>query len=317
MDKLFDALEQRQQEEKDKLQDEIKLMMKGAKKGKKKELEAQAMQMEYELRVKHVDELNFLEENGFIEEIGKSMKNDGSDGIISESTLLENQMKDIAIVQSDHETDPTDGQSDPAYSKKEKAKRKKDKKAQKDKDKLEEKEKYRESVSALPNQKEIESSQLNLLLSAEGMEVKPVQADGHCLYRAVADQLTQLSSSGKLVSSVFALDTISFVDIRKIAAAYMRSHVDEYAPFLGFAGPCVEYDAYCSSVESVISAEWGGETELNAIAACLRVPIWVYEVGRPVLKMGSAFEDSNTYPLKLVYHPTTTRWGSTTILCSK
>lgn len=112
------------------------------------------------------------------------------------------------------------------------------------------------------------------------------------------------------------MSNITFIDIRQLAADQMRTHVDIYAPFLALPGPCEEYDAYCDTVESVTAAKWGGQTELNAIAASLGVAIWVYEVGRPVLKMGveDEGEDGSGHcgakengsgsrtPLKVTYH---------------
>lgn len=93
----------------------------------------------------------------------------------------------------------------------------------------------------------------------------------------------------------------TFTDIRQLAADQMRTHVDTYAPFLALPGAGEEYEAYCDTVANVAAAQWGGQTELNAIAAALKVPIWVYEVGRPVLKMGEEGEETAA-PLKVTYH---------------
>lgn len=68
-------------------------------------------------------------------------------------------------------------------SKKEKAQRKKDKKLQKERDQLEEKERLKESLAALPSQRDEELDLLTQQLRAEGLAVKHVAADGHCLYR--------------------------------------------------------------------------------------------------------------------------------------
>jgi len=57
-------LEERQEAEKAALEEEIKAMMKGAKKSKKRDLETKAMQMEYDLRGRHIEETDFLEEHG-------------------------------------------------------------------------------------------------------------------------------------------------------------------------------------------------------------------------------------------------------------
>jgi OTU domain-containing protein 6 len=121
------------------------------------------------------------------------------------------------------------------------------------------------------------------------------------VYRAIADQVQLVHSKGQLVQTSVDMATITFSDIRKLAADQMRTHVDMYAPFLALPGSCPEYDAYCDNVENVSSAVWGGQTELSAIAACLQVPIWVYEVGRPVLKMENGNSDTDAV-LKVSYH---------------
>ena len=50
------------------------------------------------------------------------------------------------------------------------------------------------------------------------------QADGHCLYRAVNDQLRAHSSGAGPPDDYWA--------IRAKAAAYMRAHPDRFLPFL-------------------------------------------------------------------------------------
>jgi len=51
-----------------------------------------------------------------------------------------------------------------------------------------------------------------------------MQADGHCLYRAVGDQLDE-PSNGAERTDVFWV-------IRARAAAYMRAHPDQFIPFM-------------------------------------------------------------------------------------
>ena len=199
-------------------------------------------------------------------------------------------------------------------SKKEKARRKKEKKALKTKEKEAEKEKFREAMSNVPSSREVESAQLNKMLEKEGLVVKDVAADGHCLYRlviefawcgckgniliyrAIADQLTLNMNPPNFAES-------SFVDIRRHAADYMRNHPEQFAPYLCLPGPCDEYSAYCDEVENVNNAKWGGQLEISAIAACLEVPIWVYEVSKPILKMGTDNASAEkSLPIKISYH---------------
>jgi len=228
---------------------------------------------------------------------------------VSQSNSQENskaEIEAISEVVKEVKIEDDDKEKEKGLSKKEKALRKKEKKLQKEKEKLAEKERLKESLADLPSQRQEELAALNRQLLPEGLEVKDVAADGHCLYRSIADQLQLHASRGfsAAVDSVFNLGTITFSDIRKMAADHMRAHVETYAPFVAVAGPCPEYDAYCDTVENVVTAVWGGQTELSALAASLKMPIWVYEVGRPVLKMGEEFGDGTAGEpaLKISYH---------------
>ena len=49
----------------------------------------------------------------------------------------------------------------------------------------------------------------------------PVPADGHCLYRAVEDQLSTSGSGGADMSA-----------LRQQAAAYIREHPQDFSPFI-------------------------------------------------------------------------------------
>ena len=57
-------------------------------------------------------------------------------------------------------------------------------------------------------------------------------------------------------------------------------------------------------VESIITAEWGGQIEIRALSECLQRVIYIYEANAPVIKMGE--EHHNRYsteePIRLTYH---------------
>ena len=63
-DSIMALLEEKHRREEEDLKIEIKALLKSAKKGKKAEIEAQAIQMEYDLRAKHMQEIEDFEENG-------------------------------------------------------------------------------------------------------------------------------------------------------------------------------------------------------------------------------------------------------------
>ena len=105
--------------------------------------------------------------------------------------------------------------------------------------------------------------------------IKDVAADGHCLYRAIADQ----SDS-------------TYTEVRKTCASFMESHADDFAPFIEDES----FGDHCAKVRS--SAEWGGQPELLALARALQRPIVVYSRDSEPLRMG----DGNGEELVVTYH---------------
>ena len=118
-----------------------------------------------------------------------------------------------------------------------------------------------------------------------------------------------------------------YLGLRSAAAAYMRSHPDEYAPFVveGDAegaegddgcdsGPAIaahraaaddaapprSFERYCSGVEA--TAAWGGQLELRALAHVLRRRIVVYSAHLPTVEMGEEYRvDDDAPPLRVAY----------------
>ncbi len=106
-------------------------------------------------------------------------------------------------------------------------------------------------------------------------KIKDVAADGHCLYRAIADQ----SAS-------------TYTEVRKTCAAYMEAHASDFAPFIEDES----FGDHCAKVRS--SAEWGGQPELLALARALNRPIVVYSRDSAPLRMG----ESDGEELVVTYH---------------
>jgi hypothetical protein len=102
-----------------------------------------------------------------------------------------------------------------------------------------------------------------------------LQADGHCLYRSIEDQLEHLNATTSPVPGVDAL--------RSMAAAHMRAHPDEFLAFIfdkDAAGDAeAQLEEYCAELEG--SAEWGGQVELVALSkVCVWVWVCVWGAGR-------------------------------------
>ncbi|KAJ1662772.1 OTU protein [Coemansia sp. RSA 1694] len=138
----------------------------------------------------------------------------------------------------------------------------------------------------------METSAIDGLVASDGLRVRPINADGHCLYSAFADQLCTYHGQ-----------PASYPDMRRRAAEYMRAHRDDFMPFMAhdsgdpFSAP--DYDDHCDSVEC--SAAWGGHQEIMALSHALQLPVLVYQSDAPVLRIGEDTYGANE-PVRLSYH---------------
>ncbi|KAL2768603.1 OTU domain-containing protein 6A [Daubentonia madagascariensis] len=131
-----------------------------------------------------------------------------------------------------------------------------------------------------------EEEKLAVILGAKNLEMKDIPADGHCMYRAIQDQL------------VFSMTVES---LRCRTAKYMQKHIDDFLPFFsdpetGDAYGREDFLNYCDDI--VHSASWGGQLELRALSHVLQTPIEVIQADSPVVVIG---EEYTRKPLTLVY----------------
>ncbi|KAF6390584.1 OTU deubiquitinase 6A [Rhinolophus ferrumequinum] len=141
-------------------------------------------------------------------------------------------------------------------------------------------------VEQLTSYQRDEEKRLAVILEARNLEIKEIQADGHCMYRAILDQVTAFESVENL---------------RARTAEYMRLHVDEFLPFFsesetGEAYTRDDFLRYCDKV--VCSASWGSQVELRALSHILQSPIEVIQADAPILIIG---EEYTRKPITLVY----------------
>jgi len=148
-----------------------------------------------------------------------------------------------------------------------------------------------------PSKKEVEEGAMRAALKALDLKLREVKADGHCLYRAVAEQVEEMRAESR------------YGEVRTVCKEEMLKNREEYEAFVEVeeAG---SYEAYCEKVES--TAEWGGHVEMLAIARALRRNVEVFEVrpGGEVEKMvvegvvGSGDgggEDGSLKPLRVAF----------------
>ena len=114
-----------------------------------------------------------------------------------------------------------------------------------------------------PPKKEIEEEAMRRALKALDLTLREVKADGHCLYRAVAEQVDEMKEESR------------YGEVRTMCKDEMLKNREEYEAFVEMeeAG---SYEKYCEKVGS--TAEWGGHVEMLAIARALRRNVEVFEV---------------------------------------
>ncbi|XP_072303572.1 deubiquitinase OTUD6B isoform X2 [Eucyclogobius newberryi] len=171
-------------------------------------------------------------------------------------------------------------------------------KAQKRRDKKAAQDKERESriaeaeVENLMGERHQEGLKLAQKLTQQQLQIKEISSDGHCMYRAIEDQLSQKSLSG---------GATNVKELRCRTAEHMRSNMDDFMPFLtnpntGDLFTTDEFEKYCSDVEH--TSAWGGQLELRALTHILQLPIEVVQADSTTLKIG---EEYNGKPIILVY----------------
>lgn len=122
-----------------------------------------------------------------------------------------------------------------------------------------------------PDQKAVERKKMLDQFTAKGLVEKSIRPDGHCLFSAVADQLSQLGVSLGPESEGFK-EGERYKVVRKAAAGYIEGHPDDFVAWLD-----EPLDQYVEKIRD--TAEWGGHLELLALAKTYNVEICVLQDG--------------------------------------
>lgn len=238
--------------------------------------EREVEQWRYEMSERHREELEALEEGAA--PAAEDAESSGKAAAEAAAPVVSPEESEAAKVQR----------------KKEKAQQKKQNRAQKAKDKEEEIE--REKANAGPSQRELELAKLTVQLAKEKphLAVHEVMGDGHCLYRAVADQIRRYRPD---LHSWNKSADLAHEEVRVLCAQALRKGKDDYECFAELKDG-ENYQGYCSRVEN--SADWGGHLELRALADTLRVQILVYRAGEDPITLGNS--SGKDVPLRLTFH---------------
>jgi OTU domain-containing protein 6 len=132
-----------------------------------------------------------------------------------------------------------------------------------------------EEVKGLSDYKQVELNALQAVLGPKKLKIVEVQADGHCMFRAIGAQLRAKAGKNSTVEG-----------LRNQVADYMRTHETDFRPFVTTAeGDLVSaqgFQDYCSAMCSSTEVVWGGNAELVALNKVLEQRITVYHAkGQP------------------------------------
>lgn len=245
---------------------------KAEQKAKKKQVEEEVSQLSSKLKEKQTKELAAL---GY------------SSGNGNEKSNLDNLVKAIAGVSVS---------SQPEHTKVSKAKQRRDKKAQQE---VEREQRIQAEQNDIISDRMVENEKLGKKLKPLGLTVCEIKPDGHCLYRAVENQLA-FHSGGK--------SPYTYLELRKLVAVYMRKHTSDFLPFFlsenlidddSDESPDQKFENYCKEVES--TAVWGGQLELGALTHCLKKHIMIFSGSFPDVEMGKEYK-SDDLSIMLSYH---------------
>lgn len=147
-------------------------------------------------------------------------------------------------------------------------------------------------AAALPDHREQELAIIRRESEARGLKEKDIRPDGHCLYSAVADQLTVQGLS--IATGSVSPERPEYKVIRRVAADFIARNPDDFSPFL--EEPLEEY-----IVKVRDTAEWGGQLELSALARSYGIDINVLQGDGRVEKIVAGVGSSEK-PIWLAYY---------------
>ncbi|KAK6260184.1 hypothetical protein SCA6_014658 [Theobroma cacao] len=251
---------------------------KAEQKAKKKQVEEEISRLSAKLKEKHAEELASL---GYSNSIGNDKSN------------IDNLVKAIAGVSVTTQRD---------HPKTSKGAKRREKRAVQE---AAREQRIQEEQSNIVSDRMIEDEKLEKKLEPLGFTYNEIKPDGHCLYRAVEDQLALLSGG----SSPY-----TYQELREMVAAYMRKHASDFHPFFlsentidGDSDDSLveRFENYCKEVES--TATWGGQLELGALTHCLRKHIMIFSGSFPDVEMGREYKSdggstSSNATIRLSYH---------------
>jgi OTU domain-containing protein 6 len=270
---MDELLAKHRKEQRD-LQSVVTQKKKSATKKTRKGVNEECIRLEQELKARQEEELAAL--NGGDQ---KSTSSDEDEGGSKEDDVKPNgkdvstkqAAQTLSILSISSPASPTEPQSEQGQRK---PNRQKARLARRTAEQAELAAKAEEEAASLPDLRAQEREGMLKAFKERGLKEKEVRADGHCLYAAVADQLTlqDIGLKPSITPKILAEEekVEPYREVRRTAAQYIKEHEEDFSAFLE-----EPLDEYVRKVGE--TGEWGGQLELLALAKAYGVGISVLE----------------------------------------
>ncbi|KAL8418882.1 hypothetical protein RB594_002184 [Gaeumannomyces avenae] len=158
-------------------------------------------------------------------------------------------------------------------------------------------------AAGMVDHRSAEAAHMARELAAHALAEKAIAPDGHCLFSAVADQLSMLSIPLQQTTTTTTGNNSNggqddggspYRVVRRAAAAYIASHAGDFAPFLE-----EPLESYVRKIGE--GAEWGGHMELLALASTYGVEVRVVADGRTAVVRPAGREGEGEEPLRQIW----------------
>ncbi|KAF5651232.1 OTU domain protein [Fusarium sp. NRRL 52700] len=239
------------------LQGRITGKKKNATKKTRKGVNDECAEMERQLREKQATEIASLNNSDEGESTAAEDKNQPQEDILVKET------EKLSV--SEPEQQQQEQQQQPGK----KRNRQKERLARRAAEQEAEAQRAEEEASSMTNHRAKESEYMKSTFEKHGLVEKDIAPDGHCLFSAVADQLSQ----NDIPLGESDTKDPAYKTVRRVASEYMLEHGDDFAPFL-------EEDLQGYARKMRDTAEWGGQLELMALARQYKAEIRVVQDGR-------------------------------------
>ncbi|KAF5977791.1 hypothetical protein FBULB1_6380 [Fusarium bulbicola] len=257
----FEQIQTRHRRELKDLQGRITGKKKNATKKTRKGVNDECAEMERQLREKQATEIAAL---------NNSDDNNSDQG---ESTAAEarNQLQEDILVKETEKlsVSETEQQQQQHQQPGKKRNRQKERLARRAAKQEAEAQRAEEEASSMTNHRAKESEYMKSTFEKHGLVEKDIAPDGHCLFSAVADQLSQ----NDIALGESDTKDPAYKTVRRVASTYMLEHGADFAPFLE-----ENLQDYARKMRD--TAEWGGQLELMALARQYKAEIRVVQDGR-------------------------------------